>query len=153
MSNQFTTQWFEEKLAKKFPKVALPEAVKFPSKAEPGKLRLVICGQIRGGKNNIIITRTGRRFPNRVWAKWRDEAVRGIKEQLPRFFKPISEPCRVRLTYVAQDMRRRDFPAICDAVWHVLEKAGVVADDTLLWPAESTRSYDKHSPRCEIEFL
>jgi Holliday junction resolvase RusA-like endonuclease len=106
-----------------------------------------------GGKNNIRITRTGHRFPNKKWAVWRDEAVRGVREQLSRHFKTITEPVNVRVTYVAGDRRRRDCPAILDAVWHVLEKAGVVADDTLLWPVESIRSYDKDSPRCEIEVL
>jgi len=59
----------------------------------------------------------------------------------------------VRLDYVAEDRRRRDFPAICDALWHALERAGVVTDDTLLWPAQSSRSYDKAAPGCTITFL
>lgn len=42
--------------------------------------------------------------------------------------------------------------SIIDAAWHVLEKAGVVADDTLLWVAASTRSYDNAAPRIEIVF-
>lgn len=122
-------------------------------KPDNSNLRIVICGQIMGGKNNICITRTGHRFPNKKWARWRDDAVRGVREQLSRHFKMITEPVNMRVTYVAGDRRRRDCPAILDAVWHVLEKAGVVADDTLLWPVESSRSYDKDSPRCEIEFL
>lgn len=133
-----------------------PDAVALKAQtanAASGNLRIVICGQIRGGKNNIIITRTGRRFPNPSWAKWRDEAVRGVREQLPRHFKTITEPVNVRVTYIAGDRRRRDCPAVLDAVWHVLEKAGVVSDDTFLWPTESSRSYDKNSPRCDIEIL
>ena len=122
-------------------------------KAVVENLRLVICGQIRGGKNNMIVTRTGLHFPKPEWAKWRDEAVRGIKEQLPRNFTAITEPVNVRLEYVAGDHRRRDFPAICDSIWHVMEKAGVVQDDTLLWVAESTREYDKDCPRATLTFL
>src|ERR1035437_3446263 len=120
--------------------------------AAPG-LRIVICGQIRGGKNSVKTTRTGKRYPEKKWAQWRDEAVRGVLEQLPRGFKTISAPVNVRVTYVAGDRRRRDCPAILDAVWHVLEKSGVVSDDTLLWPVESSRTFDKDSPRCEIQFL
>ena len=116
-------------------------------------LRLVICGQVKGGKNNICITRTGHRFPNAAWGKWRDEAMMGVKEQLKPGFKTIAEPVNVRLTYIAGDKRRRDMPAIIDSIWHVLEKVGVVSDDTLLWVAESSRSYNKDSPRAEIEFL
>lgn len=116
------------------------------------ELKLVISGQIKGGKNNITVTRSGKRFPNKQWAAWRDAAVREIKSQLPAQWKAIEAPVNVRLDYIAGDRRRRDFPAICDAVWHVMEKAGVVTDDTLLWPAESTRSYSKNHPRCEITF-
>jgi Holliday junction resolvase RusA-like endonuclease len=115
--------------------------------------RLVICGQIRGGKNNIIITRTGRRFPNPKWAAWRDAAVMEVQRQLPRGFAAFTQPVNVRLEYVAGDHRRRDNPAIVDAIWHVLEKAGVVTDDVLLWPTESSRGYDKDSPRAVITFL
>jgi hypothetical protein len=42
---------------------------------------------------------------------------------------------------------------VLDAVWHVLEKAGVVADDTLLWAVQSSRSYDKAAPGVTITFL
>lgn len=116
-------------------------------------MKITITGQVRGGKNNIIITRTGRRFPNKDWAKWRDAAVQEVCNQIPPAWNAIDVPVNVRLDYVAGDHRRRDFPAICDAVWHVLEKAGVVTDDTHLWPAESTRSYSKTTPHCTITFL
>ena len=116
-------------------------------------LKLVIHGQILGGKNNIIVTRSGRRFPKASWASWRDDAVRQVQAQLPKGFTCFIENVNVRLAYVSGDRRRRDCPAVIDSVWHVLEKANVVVDDTLLWPTESSRSYDKENPRCEIEFL
>lgn len=111
--------------------------------------RYVITGQIKGGKNNIIITRTGRRFPNASWAKWRDAAVREIASQRQGSAQ-YTEAVNVRLDYYAEDRRRRDMPAIVDAIFHVLEKAGVVKDDTLLWITESSRNYDKANPRAEI---
>jgi Holliday junction resolvase RusA-like endonuclease len=114
--------------------------------------RIVITGQIRGGKNNINITRSGRRFPNPAWATWRDDAVMQVKAQIPFGFQTLTEPVNIRLDYYAGDRRRRDCPAVLDAVWHVLEKAGVVKDDMLLWPSQSSRSYDKLNPRCVIEF-
>lgn len=118
----------------------------------PG-LRIVICGQVRGGKNNAGRKKSGGSYAKPLFKKWRDEAVRSVHEQLPRGWVSIHQPVNVRVTYVSGDRRRRDCPAILDAVWHILERAGVVADDTLLWPVESSRSYDKDSPRCEIEFL
>lgn len=114
--------------------------------------KYTITGQVRGGKNNIIITRTGRRFPNAQWAKWRDAAVMQVAMQRQGLAQ-FTEPVNVRLDYYAEDRRRRDMPAIVDAIFHVLEKAGVVADDTLLWIAESSRNYDKANPRAEITIL
>lgn len=115
-------------------------------------MKLEIKGQIMGGKNNIIITRSGLRFPKPAWAAWRDAAVMEVKRQLPAGFRPLTEPVNVRLDYVAGDKRRRDMPAIIDSIWHVLEKAGVVADDTLLWIAEASRDFDKQAPRAIITF-
>ena len=115
-----------------------------------GTVCLIISGQIRGGKNNMIVTRSGLHFPKPEWAKWRDEAVAQIKRQLPPCFKPMDVQINMRFRYVAGDHRRRDMPAIIDSIFHVLEKAGVVVDDTLLWVCESSREYDKNNPRAII---
>lgn len=115
-------------------------------------LEIKITGQIIGGKNNICITRTGRRFPNKKWAAWRDLKVGEVRARLPKDFKTIDHPVNVEIDYVAGDKRRRDFPAICDSIWHVLEKAGVVSDDTLLWPSKSTRGYSKEMPMTILRF-
>jgi crossover junction endodeoxyribonuclease RusA len=96
-------------------------------------------------------TKTGMSFPKKSFADWRAEAIRQIKTQFSG--EPIAVPCNVRLDYVAGDKRRRDMPAVLDAVWHVLEKAGVVADDTLLWAVQSSRSYDNVAPGVTITFL
>ena len=77
-------------------------------------MKIIITGQIMGGKNNIVITRTGHRFPKPSWSKWRDDAVQGVREQTPRGWVPIDSPVNVRLDYFAGDKRRRDMPAIID---------------------------------------
>jgi Holliday junction resolvase RusA-like endonuclease len=109
---------------------------------------ITIVGQIRGGKNNMVVTRKGKRFPKKAWAKWRDNAVRQVQSQ--RHFDTITHPAEVKLEYWAGDRRRRDMPAILDSIFHVLEKAKVVADDTLLWVTESSRAYSKDNPRAVI---
>lgn len=114
---------------------------------------ITITGQIRGGKNSVQTTKTGRRYPNKVWAKWRDNAVREVVAQIPKGWEPISEHTNVRMEYFAGDKRRRDMPAIIDACFHVLEKAGFTEDDTHLWVAESSRAYDKENPRLIITIL
>jgi len=119
----------------------------------PSRMSVTILGQIRGGKNNMIVTKKGKHIPKREWASWRDDAVAQVLSQLPKEWEPIIHPVNVRIEYVAGDRRRRDFPAICDAIWHVLEKAGFCEDDTHLWPAESTRVYDKDKPRATITII
>ena len=121
--------------------------------ALPFTINISISGQIMGGKNNMIVTRTGLHFPRPAWAKWRDQVVREIKSQLPAGWQPIGVPCDVSLEYVAGDRRRRDMPAILDSIFHCLEKAGVVTDDTLLWIAKSSRRHDKQNPMARLEFF
>jgi len=131
---------------------ALIEAVTGQEKPKGNrKINLLMIGQIRGGKNNMVVTRSGLHFPKKEWAKWRDEKVAEIKGQLPQDWEPISAPCNMNLFYVSGDKRRRDQPAIIDAIFHVLEKAGVVKDDTLIWVSKSTRDYDKENPLAEME--
>lgn len=129
-----------------FPTVFLPTPSKYGQS-------VTISNQIRGGKNSVQTTNTGRRYPNKVWAKWRDAAVREVVAQIPKGWRAISEPTNIRMEYHAGDKRRRDMPAIIDAAFHVLEKSGFCLDDTYLWVAESTRSYDKQNPRLIITVI
>ena len=132
---------------------APPAAPVAPRAADVPRLVLRLKGQVRGGKNNMGRTKTGKSYPKKLFADWRAEAIRQIRAQLPSGWMPVTVPCNVRLEYVAEDRRRRDFPAICDALWHALERAGVVKDDTLLGPTQSSRSYDKAAPGVTITFL
>ncbi|MDE2103689.1 MAG: hypothetical protein KGL39_41005 [Patescibacteria group bacterium] len=113
-------------------------------------LHITISGQIRGGKNNIGITRTGRRYPNPDWAKWRHEKIAEVHSQLPKHWVPIDFKVNVRIDYFAEDNRRRDQPAIYDSIFHVLEKAGVVKDDTLIWVTSSQRIINPLEPKAVI---
>ena len=133
-------------------KVAKLQPASAPVEAggEKKLLRFVITGQIRGGKNNMVVTRKGLHFPKPEWARWRDNAVALVQIQLPMNWKPIAEPVIFSLVYFAGDKRRRDMPAILDSIFHVMEKAGVVADDTLVWVSPSWRFYDKENPRAEL---
>lgn len=128
------------------------DAPRTPDAPKPdATLKLVLNGQVRGGKNNMGVTKTGRHYPKKPWKLWRDDAVAQVASQLSLRFIAFTVPCEVQLRYYAGDHRKRDQPAIIDALWHVLEKAGVVQDDTLLWVTGGFRSYDKKNPRVELE--
>jgi Holliday junction resolvase RusA-like endonuclease len=125
----------------------------YSTAAAPGlPLKITITGQIKGGKNNMVVTRAGLHFPKKDWAAWRNQTVAEIKAQLPTGWQPLSNPCSLTLEYVAGDLRRRDQPAIIDSIFHCLEKAGVVTDDTLLWVEKSSRRHDKEKPMAKLEF-
>lgn len=91
-------------------------------------------GQVRGGKNHIGITKKGHRFPLKTFANWVRSVRHDIEVQyrLHNFRFPQVKPMKVSILYVPGDRKRRDIPAILDAIFHVMEKAGVVKDDCLL---------------------
>lgn len=97
------------------------------------KLQLRVEGQCPSGKNSVIVTRSGKRFPSQRFSAWREQGLKQVHKQLKGCSNlPITTPVNVEVSYAAGDMRRRDVPGIVDAVWHLLEKAGVVSDDCLL---------------------
>lgn len=112
-------------------------------------VRITLVGQIKGGKNNMVVTRTGLHFPKPEWAKWRDGMLRQVGGQYAH--PPIRTTCLARVNYWAGDRKRRDVPAILDSIWHVLERSGVVEDDSLIKSVIFCGSYDKENPRAVIE--
>lgn len=126
-----------------------------PAQAVPVTLKLVILGQVRGcGKNHVGVARSGARYALPLFAAWRDDAVRQIRQQTVACADvlPFGVPLIFHLNYYAGDHRRRDMPAILDGLFSVLEKAGIVRDDVLMRDCAGyyTR-YDKENPRLEIE--
>lgn len=90
-----------------------------------------VSGQVRGGKNNVMVLKSGLRIPPKIFSQWAKAAIAEIKAQgLPE--KPIDYPCNISIEYYCSDRRRRDAPAIIDGLFHALERAGVVKDDSLL---------------------
>ena len=59
------------------------------------------------------------------------------------------------MEYYAGDRRRRDVPGMIDALWHVLEKYELVADDTFLGGYGELITFinngvDPENPRVEV---
>jgi Holliday junction resolvase RusA-like endonuclease len=118
-------------------------------KIEERTVKITLKGQVRGGKNSMGVTKTGIHYPLPAFRAWRDAMLAQVQAQ---FSGPtICEPCLAHIVYWAGDRKRRDVPAILDAIWHVLERAGVVFDDSLIKSVYLTGGYDKENPRAEIE--
>jgi len=121
-------------------------------------MKFEIKGQISGGKNNMGVTASGRHYPKKGFSKWRLEAEWQLKAQLKKMkdFEMIDQPVNMTLNYTAGDLRRRDATAVLDAVFHVLERMGIVKDDSLIGGAGRyivfNHEYDKKNPKVEIIF-
>jgi|SRR3990167_838690 len=108
------------------------------------KFEFKIHGPIKGGKNHIMITRTGHRYPNPKFAAWRDEVVNGLVPMIGayRFDAPVS----IKVIYTPFDLKRRDMPAMLDSIFHCMEKAGLIEDDCLVKDLQWTaRAKDKEN--------
>lgn len=123
----------------------------------PLSYAFTLTGQVSGGKNNVGVTRTGKRFPNKSFVRWRTSAIAqvwiylGGQMGMPPYL--FAKPRRVTMTvrYHPGDLIRRDAPALIDALCHLLERTGLVEDDaqikTVNW---QEMELDRDRPRVEL---
>mgnify|MGYP000911960112 CR=1 FL=1 len=95
-------------------------------------IELRLTGQIRGGKNNMGVTAKGIHYPKKLFAQWSKAAIAEIQGQRRGGDPILGDEYHWSFTYTPADRRRRDVPAILDAVFHVLERSGVVSDDAII---------------------
>lgn len=111
-----------------------------------------LTGQMPSGKNQVGITRTGRRYPNKRFTLWREQALAQL--DAPRYDYrqqgvcwPLETPIRLHCEYTPGDARTRDVPGILDALCHLIVKAGLLKDDGLVWDVEWNRKpIDRDKP-------
>ena len=81
----------------------------------------------------MLTTRTGKHYPSPKWANWRNQVVRGLIETCkPTPETMLTEPCKMTVVYVPADHRRRDMSAMLDSIFHCMERAGLIEDDSLV---------------------
>jgi Holliday junction resolvase RusA-like endonuclease len=122
-------------------------------------LTWTLQGQCKSGKNNMQTTKAGHHYPLPAFATWRDDMViqtRGAAVRLGG--KPIAVPCKLSVVFRHSDKRRRDVSGLLDALFHVLERAGVVKDDSLIQDVDvATASLQRDKPsvwmRLETDWL
>jgi len=114
-------------------------------------IHATLYGQMVSGKNAVKINRTGRRYPANRFKAWRARAMGDLLAGLGGKKVRFTTPCRLLMSYTPGDARRRDVPGMEDAICHLLEKAGIVADDVLLKDmAFRTRPINRKSPQLEL---
>lgn len=116
--------------------------------------RFVLNGQIPSGKNRIMITRTGHRFPDKRFTAWRADALEQVQTQATPFHE-LAE-VKMKVLYTPGDRVRRDVTGMMDALFHVIEKALIVSDDARIKDVRwTTLPVKPHKSKCvvELQFL
>ena len=86
---------------------------------------------VRGGKNNMKITRRGIHYPSPEFKKWSQEIIWQLR--LHKSHPTINQDNLFYTFYFCpRTKRRKDVPAILDAIFHCLEKAQIVSDDSVI---------------------
>ena len=93
-----------------------------------------ITGQMTSGKNSVVVTRSGMRFPSKRFKAWRDSVLPELLIQKgANGLFPLSTSVTLDCIYTPGDRRTRDVPGMLDALFHVIVKAGLLVDDGLVW--------------------
>lgn len=115
-----------------------------------------LSGETPSKKNSRINTRSGRSFPNKLYTKWHDEAVREIHYYLmSKKITPIEAGKKISITFTFfhGDLKRRDSDNQCSSVLDTLIDAGIIPDDN--WKVVPRKliidEYDKGNPHCLIK--
>jgi len=91
-----------------------------------------LTGQMCSGKNAVVVTRTGHRFPAKRFTDWRTKAMAELREQCDGFPQPIRHRIALIVDYTPGDLRVRDVAGMLDAICHLLERSGLIEHDGLI---------------------
>ncbi len=139
-----------------------------PWRQVPG-VHLRMTGQLPSGKNRMgirmdlepVLNDDGkivelpkvRRHSRQRFAGWRDARLKELLPQLHQWsgIMPLRVPMMLYVWYWPSDRRIRDRSGMLDAIFHVLERAGIVSNDGLIEdPIWRTMELDRRSPRVEL---
>lgn len=109
-------------------------------------ITFTLQGKMKSGKNQVMTTSRGMRYPKAQFKTWRTDMLR----QIGMVDRPFVGPVGLVVDYVPQDKIRRDAPGILDAICHLLEKSGVVTDDAQVKAIHWTEFAQEKSGRCTI---
>ena len=91
------------------------------------ELYMTIKGEVPAKKNSRINTHSGRSFPSVRFQQWHTMALLQLRQQCK---ETITTPCRIDLTFIHGDNRRRDSDNGTSSVFDTLVDAGILSDDS-----------------------
>lgn len=111
-----------------------------------------ITGQIKSGKNRVLITRKGHRYAPKEFTTWREEVIKQLSPQVKAYAQewaclPLQSTITLECEYTPGDARVRDVDGMLGALLHVIVKAGLLKDDGLVWAVTWRRNeMDRQKP-------
>jgi len=85
------------------------------------------------GKNNYGITRSGIHYPRKSFKIFKNKLLPQILAvKFKQRIDIINKPCKLILYYYPKDNYKRDATAVLDAIFNILETAGIISDDNLI---------------------
>lgn len=91
-----------------------------------------LSGKLPSGKNAVIVTRTGHRFPAKRFTEWRTLALKELQAQCDGIPQPLRHRLALIVDYTPGDLRVRDVAGMLDAICHLLERSGLIENDGLI---------------------
>ena len=95
------------------------------------------------------VSKTGHHYPKKAWADWRDAAV--IHARYQAGGKTFTTPVSMTAYFWLADRRRRDLTGLEDSIFHLLERAGILKDDSLIVEQHTYKVYAPDKPGATIE--
>ena len=99
--------------------------------------------------NRYIRTRRGAVFKHPRVKNWETKALWELKNQYSG--APISSRIAVDITLTLPNGRKRDIDNILKSLWDVLEKAGVIKNDNLIYEVRTVKRIKRGSEGVEIK--
>jgi len=106
-----------------------------------GEIELVLSKLPVPKSNRYIRRKSGKVFkPPRV-TNWEVRAVWELKQQYTE--KPIDYEISVDITLILPNKRKRDIDNMLKSLWDVMEKAGVIKNDNLIYEVHTIKRIEK----------
>lgn len=131
----------------------------------PG-LHLQLRGQLPSGKNaqgirydsveGLLGAGGPRKHPSQRFVHWREDAQKQLLTQMRNWKSvcPIAVPMMLYVWYWPGDRLARDRSGMLDALFHLFERSGVIANDKWIEdPVWRTMPMDRTNPRVELVLM
>ena len=101
-------------------------------------MTFTLSGQLKSGKNRVLITRQGRRYAPKEFSQWRDQMIDQLYPHAATYAEngarfPLQTMITLHCEYTPGDQRTRDVDGMLGALMHVIVKANLLKDDGLVW--------------------